>query len=73
MHMVHLHDVTPAQWDHQVIRRDSRALGGYMRLLRQVDFSGGVTLEYSAEAILSAGRFERVIGDSLDALRAWLS
>jgi sugar phosphate isomerase/epimerase len=70
--LVHLHDVTSAQWDHQVIRRGSEPLRRYVQLLCQAGFSGGVTLEYSAEAIRSAGSFERVIADSLDALSAWL-
>lgn len=70
--LVHLHDVTSAQWDHQVIRRGSAPLRRYVQLLCQAGFNGGVTLEYSAEAIRSAGSFERVIADSLDALSAWL-
>ncbi|MHC5034169.1 MAG: TIM barrel protein [Planctomycetota bacterium] len=67
---VHLHDLVAAQ-DHQPVSPASARLGGCVRTLLAVGFSGGVTLEYSAAAIAAAGGFEPVIADSLRVLTQW--
>lgn len=67
---VHLHDVVAGR-DHCVIAPTSRWLRDHMRMLQQRGFSGGVTLEYSADAIQSVGTFERLVGDSVEALSSW--
>jgi sugar phosphate isomerase/epimerase len=69
---VHLHDVV-AGADHRLISPGSARLRDYVAMLMGAGFSGGVTLEYSAEAMREAGSFEAVVGRSLESLAAWLA
>jgi sugar phosphate isomerase/epimerase len=69
---VHLHAVADGI-DHRVIEAGSRALPAYVRMLADAGFSGSLTLEYSAVAILASGGFRAVIDRSLDVLRGYLS
>jgi len=67
---VHLHDVAEGE-DHRIVRRDSALPRAYIRMLLERGFTGAVTLEYSARAMLAEGSFEGVLERSLDALSAW--
>lgn len=70
--LVHLHDVVGGR-DHRPISPRSDRLRVYVGMLLEIGFTGGVTLEYSAEAIGSGGGFERVIPDSVRVVSAWAS
>jgi sugar phosphate isomerase/epimerase len=68
---VHLHDVVEGK-DHCIVSAGSERLARHMRLLLGTGFDGGVTFEYSAEAMREAGSFEAVIARSLEAFGAWM-
>jgi sugar phosphate isomerase/epimerase len=69
---VHLHDVV-GESDHQIISPRSSQLRDYVCMLRESGFSGGITLEYSTEAIRAAGSLERVVTESVAALSSWVA
>jgi sugar phosphate isomerase/epimerase len=68
---VHLHAVVGGV-DHCVIEPGSRGLPAYLRMLAREGFSGSLTLEYSAAAILAGGSYEAAVDRSLGALEAYL-
>ena len=68
---VHLHDVVDGR-DHRLISAESTRLRDYLQMLRAVGFGGGITLEYSVDAIRRAGGIERAASDSVRVLSDWL-
>ncbi len=68
---VHLHDVVEGR-DHRVVTRTSDALRDLIVVLRRSGFRGGVTLEYSANAVREAGGPEAVLSESAELLGDWL-
>ncbi len=69
---VHLHDVQAGE-DHQPLSAGTIPLRKYLMLLRQFNFSGDITLEFSPRAIASCGSFEEVIEDSLKRMKEALT
>jgi sugar phosphate isomerase/epimerase len=67
---VHIHAVVEGV-DHCLITPDSPMVADLMRGLLAEGFRGTVTLEYSWDALLSAGSVEAVLDQSRDVLSAW--